>query len=380
MGYENAAGRVGRKDVGMNRRAVMVGGGLVLTAGTGAVGAGFFGGGSTNGYAESVAKTRSALAESPELSDYVRLATVAANSHNTQAWSFQIEATRIRIRPDFRRRTPVVDPDDHHLFVSLGCASENMRLAAAAGGHGGDLSFDASDTGGMIYDFRAGPKIASPLLGAVTQRQSTRNIYDGKPVPAADLVQLSENTMFPGIDVFLISDRTQLDRLRDIIIAANTVQMSDAAYLRELKSWLRYNPREALAKGDGLYAATTGNPNLPNWLGPILFDLMASAKSENDKYAKQIDSSSGVAVFVSKVEDREHWTMVGRACQHFALQATTLGLKTAFMNQPVEVAKFRPELGALVGMPARRPDIVMRFGYGPAMPYSPRRPLDAVLS
>ena len=68
-----------------------------------------------------------------------------------------------------------------------------------------------------------------------------------------------------------------------------------------------------------------------------------------------------------------------RACQRFALQATELGLKTAFMNQPVEVTKFRPNLAALVGMPGRRPDIVMRFGYGLLTPYSARRPLAAVL-
>ena len=110
-----------------------------------------------------------------------------------------------------------------------------------------------------------------------------------------------------------------------------------------------------------------------------MFDIVASAKSENEKYAKQLDSSSGIAVFVAKIENREHWTKVGRCCQRFALQATALGLKTAFINQPVEVAKFRPDLAALIGMPGRRPDIVMRFGYGPAMPYSARRPFEAVL-
>ena len=35
-----------------------------------------------------------------------------------------------------------------------------------------------------------------------------------------------------------------------------------------------------------------------------------------------------------------HWIEVGRACQRFALQATALGLKCAFINQPVEVPAF----------------------------------------
>ena len=84
-------------------------------------------------------------------------------------------------------------------------------------------------------------------------------------------------------------------------------------------------------------------------------------------------------MFVSEHEDKEHWVRAGRACQRFALQATALGMKLAFINQPVEVAILRPELAALVGMPGRRPDIVMRFGYGPALPYSARRLVDRVL-
>ena len=363
----------------MNKRAVLIGGGGVVVATAGFSAATFYDMGSMQEYNDSVAQSRATLAETSELRNCVGMATLAANSHNAQAWSFHIESNQIQIRPDYKKRTAVVDPDDHHLFVSLGCAAENLSLAAAAGGFAGELSFDSSESSGLLYNFRAGKKIIPPLLAAITQRQSTRNIYDGKIVPASDLALLFDAAKIQGVDVVLISDRAQIDKLRDIVIAANTVQMSDAAYLRELKSWLRYNPHEALTKGDGLYSATSGSPNLPDWLGSMMVDLTYSAISENEKYARQLDSSSGIAVFAAKIEDREHWTKVGRCCQRFALQATALGLKTAFMNQPVEVAKFRPDLAGLIGMPGRRPDIVMRFGYGPAMPYSTRRPLDAVL-
>lgn len=84
-------------------------------------------------------------------------------------------------------------------------------------------------------------------------------------------------------------------------------------------------------------------------------------------------------MFVGVRDDKEHWVRAGRASQRFALQATALGMKHAFINQPVEVASLRPELAALVGLPERRPDIVMRFGYGQALPFSARRPVEAVL-
>jgi hypothetical protein len=85
-------------------------------------------------------------------------------------------------------------------------------------------------------------------------------------------------------------------------------------------------------------------------------------------------------VFASQKDNPEHWVLAGRACQRFALKATAMGMKHAFINQPVEVPSLRPILAALIGMPGRRPDILMRFGYGPSLPYSARRPVEAVLA
>jgi len=108
-------------------------------------------------------------------------------------------------------------------------------------------------------------------------------------------------------------------------------------------------------------------------LGSLFFGRFFRVDSENRKYVNQVRSSAGLAVFVSEREDKESWIRVGRSSQRFALQATALGVRHAFVNQPVEVPRFRTPLARIVGLPNRRPDLVMRFGYGPALPYSPRR-------
>ncbi|HYN78061.1 MAG TPA: hypothetical protein VES73_09750 [Lamprocystis sp. (in: g-proteobacteria)] len=80
--------------------------------------------------------------------ELVRYATLAPSSHNTQCWKFALAGNgrSIAILPDLSRRCPAVDPDDHHLFVSLGCAAENLIQAALAHGLKGDARFDpASD-------------------------------------------------------------------------------------------------------------------------------------------------------------------------------------------------------------------------------------------
>jgi hypothetical protein len=357
-----------------------MGGGALAFAGAGATYLGLRALGTMEDYNDSVAGTRAALSQNPEMRDLIRYATLAASSHNTQPWRFGIGKHEIRIRPDPARRLAIVDPDEHHLFASLGCAAENLVLAAQARGRPGELRFDPANDGAVLLAMGRAAGVPSALFDAIPRRQSTRSEYDGRHVGSADLKLLANAAAIPGVDLALITARSGIDQVRDLVVAGNSAQIADAAFVRELKTWLRFSPREALATGDGLFSAASGNPILPAWLAPHVVDVAFRSGAENDKYARQLRSSAGVAVFVAQREDQDHWVRAGRACQCFALQATALGIRCAFINQPVEVAGLRPELAQLAGMPGRRPDIVMRFGYGPSLPFSARRPTAAVIA
>ncbi len=356
---------------------------VLLSAGSAALmaGAGAFGWrsaiGSASEYGAYAGRLRAPLPAHPAVEDLVRYATLAANSHNTQPWRFRIAKASIDILPDLSRATPAVDPDDHHLFVSLGCAAENLAIAGTSSGRIGTLV--SLEDGGVRYAFSESTPRPVPLLAAIPRRQATRTVYDGRSVPSDHLRVLQRAADMPGVSTALLTDRMQIDRMRDLVVAGNDAQMADPAFIAELKDWVRFNPRSAMARGDGLFSGSTGNPSLPDALGRRAFDAFVNAASENDRYARQIDSSSGIAVFLAEREDKAHWLAVGRACQRFTLIATMLGLKHAYINQPVEVARLRPEVATLVGNPGRRPDLVLRFGYGPTLPYSPRRSPASVL-
>lgn len=361
----------------MNRRGLVAG--TIGVVALGGIGAGGWRAstGSMSEYARYAAALRTDLRQDPALNDLIRYATLAPNSHNTQPWRFALGTNTIGILPDFSRATPAVDPDDHHLFVSLGCAVETLRIAAGATGRPGDV--EVEETGATRYAFSNGVPRPDPLFAAIPKRQSTRADYDGRPVPAADLEALARAAAMPGVGLALITGRPQIDKIRDLVIAGNDAQMNDSAFMAELKRWLRFNPRSAMTSGDGLFSASSGNPVLPDAIGSRAFDLFFTADAESGRYRRQIDSSAGIALFVADREDKAHWIAVGRACQRFALAATSLGLRCSFVNQPVEVARFRADLAAIVGAPGKRPDLVMRFGHGPETPLSPRRPVEAIL-
>ena len=313
------------------------------------------------------------------LRELVRYATLAANSHNSQPWRFDVAHDRITILPDYTRRCAAVDPDDHHLFASLGCAAENLTLAAAAMGLHATLSLPGPSEDAIRVDLAPAKPAETTLFRAITERQCTRAVYDGKPVPPGQLAELETAAREDGVSVQVFTDRRQLEEILEYVVAGNSAQMNDDAFVAELKEWIRFNEAAAVEHRDGLFSASSGNPTVPGWLGGLVMKFAFTERGENDKYREQLRSSAGVIAFITEGNSRDGWIRAGRSYQRFALQATALGLRHAFVNQAVEVPEVRAQFADYLGLDGQRPDLLVRFGFGPLMPRSLRRPVEQVL-
>jgi len=330
-----------------------------------------------NSYDDAVRSTWAPLRLDGGARELIRYATLAANSHNTQPWKFTANERRITIAPDLARRCPAVDPDDHHLYVSLGCATENLVHAAAAAGLTAATA-TGSDTITIALD--PAPPLETDLFKAIPHRQSTRAIYDGTAVSNESLATLEKAGTRAGVAVMIITDKSGINAVSDYVAEGNSAQIRDKAFMAELAHWIRFNDSDAVAAMDGLSTRASGNSQWPGWLARLLLPLVMTENAENEKYRNQIRSSAGVAVFIAERSGPAHWIEVGRACQRFALQATALGLKQAFINQPVEVPQVRRQFASFLGIGDRLPDLVVRFGFGPDLPKSLRRPVDQLLA
>ena len=315
-------------------------------------------------------------------SDLIRFATRAPSGHNTQPWKFTYNADRISIYPDYTRRLPVVDSDDHALFISLGCALENLLVAAHHFGYQTLASYNLADAPTAHIKVKLVPSTLedhSALFDAIMRRQSTRSEYTSAAIPERHLQKLAAAAADRDVICSIVVDKEQINQLTGLIKEGAVRQFNNSRFKAELLRWIRFDEKAANQTKDGLRAACMGNPTVPTWLGRLIFRYTVTARSEAEKAAKMAQSSAALLLFSVKRNDREAWVRLGQSFERVALQATALGIKHAHLNMPCEELIVREKLKNLMGFTTQEPLLLIRIGYADPLPYSYRRPVEAVV-
>lgn len=328
-------------------------------------------------YKEEVGRTWGDPDFSMPLFALIHYATLAANGHNTQPWKFAIKDNAIEIHPDYSRRLPVVDPLDRELWISLGSALENLLVAAHASGYATEVTYpDRTDF--ISVQLRADSPQDKLLFKAIPLRQNTRSTYDGRPIKNEDLDQLQALQLEPGISLQFTTNSTAMETMLEYINLGNLAQYADSAFVDELIAWLRFNKKEALSSLDGLYSICSGNPQVPRIIGQM-FVSGTKPQQQADADAEKLRSSPAAVVVASESDDKVSWIRTGQVYERLALQMTSMNIKSAFLNQPIEVTTLREQFKNAIGLGSSLPQLIVRFGYAEAMPKSMRRPVEQVL-
>jgi len=305
----------------------------------------------------------------------IKYAAKAPSGHNTQPWRFKTGDDTITVLPDFTRALPVVDADNHALYISLGCALENLVIAANEFNFKTNFEFTGEESNPQIeVKLSAAPVTdKSGLFDYIVKRQVTRSKFKPEKVPENLLNELFYKTEGVLVKLFLTEEET--DSLTPYIIEGNNLQFGNKAFVNELVSWLRFSEKEAMARGDGLWSASLGLPGTGRFIGSIVMKNFVSAGSEEKRLRKLIRASAGFALFMVEKNDPYHWIKLGQAFQQFGLRATKYQVSHSHLNMPCEEMQVRNKLIRDFNLHDLTPLLLIRFGYSEPMPYSFRRNL-----
>jgi hypothetical protein len=311
----------------INRRKLLLGLGSVAAVGVGgttwrAVDQGVFSSGSGAAYA--------AWDEwnppGDDVIHLVRAAVLAASAHNAQPWLFQLGPDRIELTPDLSRNLGAMDPLNREMQISVGCALENLTLAARHRGRTPEVLLRPD--GATVLLGRSTPE-TSPLFEAIPHRHTNRAAYDSRPVATQELTELVD-----APDVSLI----WLDKAKfsELTVRATEAIIADQDQSRDDFAWYRGDWDDLQETKDGVTIDATGQSQLIRVMGKILptsQDLNHSTWLESTRDTQLPTAAAVGSLVVRDSLDPVQRMQTGRIWQRMHLWATTKGLAMQPINQ-----------------------------------------------
>ena len=303
----------------------------------------------------------------------IRYAVLAPSSHNTQPWRFAVHGETVQLYVQVERWLEVADPDRRELYISLGCALENLLVAMEHFGLAAEVRYLPSPVSPLLAaEVKAAPSDSVPgvrppgLFAAITTRCTNHKSYLPEPVLPEVLQRLQSAAAEPGVRLFLTKRRDWIRIVDEMVTRADAILFSDRAFRDELSEWI----------GRGVF----GTP----WLLSKLEKLAVQYLNVGGGVAQQdhdlLMSSPVFGVLTSETNDHQTHLRVGQAFERIYLTAAMLGLSIQPMSQIVEAPETRTDLAKLLGIEAGHPQQPFRLGFAePEKVHTPRLPLEEVL-
>jgi len=310
----------------------------------------------------------------------LRYAILAPSSHNTQPWQFTVDGRRIDVFADSSRRLRIADPDRRELFVSLGCALENLLVAAAFFGFEARVTYanisnaddDESEASALpvatVHLDPAGPHDPdrATLFDAITHRHTNHQPFEEREISAGDRQALEDQGTADGIRLWTTADpgiRTEVDRL---VARANAMQFLDAAWREELATWF----------GQGVF----GTPWLTSKIGQLAITYLDLSDATTATDREKLETAPLLGVLTAEDETPAMNVRVGQVLEQIWLDAALRGIQLQPMNQILQIPEIKAEVRALLPDPDMHPQLTFRLGYAESeRRHTPRRPLEDVV-
>jgi nitroreductase len=328
----------------------------------------------------------------------VRAAILAANPHNTQPWRFAFSGSAVDIYVDPTRNTGAMDPFRREQHIGLGCAVENLLIAAQANGYDPRLTILPNPNDPTLIahvDLGSGSESNSALYQSIPKRHTSRAPFDTSHAIAQETLGELDSAVadISGASVVWITGDAQKRQIGQLIVEGAQAFAADARQSSDSFRWWRDNWSDIQRYKDGMTLDASGASPLVIALGKILPSLSREQNDQSwiqltrDQYVKTA-AAFGVVV-VNDAGDDVQRMQGGRLYQRLNLLAVTKGLGM----QPLNTITERIDREKVLGLPPRfqagissllppnvQPLMTFRIGYPTVEPPpSPRRPAEDVL-
>jgi hypothetical protein len=283
----------------------------------------------------------------------------------------------LRLRMDPTRVMPRTDPEARGLHLGCGAALFNVRVAAAHAGWSCEIDLlpDSADPellASVSFVRPAGGDLVSGLYPSIARRHTSREPFSDEAVPEAIRDGLSGAAVAEGARLTFMGD-WQVQNALDLVWDAEREEALSPSAREEIARWTDAESRGETTEGIPGYAF---GPRPRDSRVPVR-DFGTVSPVAGRRWTA-FERSPCLAVLGTRGDQQRDWLLAGQAMERVLLQATQDGLSTSLNSQALEWPELRWALRDPL-LAGGVPQMLIRLGYGPATPATPRRPVSAVL-
>lgn len=305
----------------------------------------------------------------------VHYALLAPSTRNTQPWRFTVHGNRIDVSEDLSRWQQVADRDRRELEVSVGCALENLLIAADHFGYHTDVAYQpVDDRLALLARVTLSPAAlgvprARPagLFNAILARHTEHGRFTGEAVRAHHRRRLADLPLEVGVRLWL-DDSLQTRAMFDAItFDATTTAYRDPAFRREL----------GVQIGEGLL----GTPPILSTLGRFAVTHFDMSGRIAQRESRHLASSPLLGLIATTADSASARVRAGQVFERLCLLATLLGLSVQPMSQALEEPALRAQVAALMPGAPLFVQMAFRMGYATTQRrrHTPRHPFTTMV-
>jgi nitroreductase len=304
------------------------------------------------------------------------LASRAPSVHNTQPWRWRVDESSLHLYSDPGRQLPNTDPDGRDLMLSCGAALHHCVVAWASVGWRAKVARlpdpdDSSHLAAITLSPYSADSLDIALAAAIPRRRTDRRHYSSWPVPVGDIALMAARAARNGVTLCQVED---IDRLHKIVSQSIWDHLTHD-YLAELTEW------------SGRYESVAGVParNVPvsDPRAKIPGRLFAGPALAMSPGTSAAEDNAVVLALGTRTDDRLAQLRAGEATSVVLLTATSMGLASCPVTEPLEVAETREAVHADIFGGSHYPQMLLRVGWAAInadpLPATPRRDLTEVV-
>jgi nitroreductase len=267
----------------------------------------------------------------------LKYAVSAPSCLNAQPWLFKLIGNDIKIILDLRRWRKIADADQRELYISAGCVLENILIAAEHFRFSHQVHY-GEDEEAAIIELNPSGKASffrdPSLFEAIAQRNTNRKIYTNKAISPEILKLLQEVCIEEGLKLHLTCDMEIRRKANDLLKQACSIQLSNAAFRRELGYWL----------GQGLF----GDSLTRSKITQLIEANKNMSKNRAKKFSELLMSASVFGIISSEKNDRMSQMKAGQILERTWLRATALGIGLHPISQFLELPELKEKAEKLI--------------------------------